>query len=515
VDLPFGFFQQRTAGDLMMRLNSNSMVREILTSTAMSASLDGALVSLYLIVLFIMSPTMGALVLALGLLRVAVFVLSRGRLRELMNQTLQTQALLQNYQVQVLAGIETLKSSGAEHRAVDRWSKLFSEALAVTVARGRLSIVVDGFMGVLGSLSPLLFLGIGGLQVMSGHLTLGSMLALNGLAAGFLGPLSSLVSTGIRLQEMGSYLDRLEDVLETPVEQEASKVVPAGSLSGRITLSAVSFRFSPSSPLVVRDVTCEIQPGQFVAIVGASGAGKSTLGRLLLGLYQPIDGRILYDGIDLRQLEARSVRRQLGIVLQHPYLFGGTVRENIALADPGLPMERIMEVAMIADVHHDVLCLPFGYDTSLADGGASLSAGQRQRIAIARALAHRPSILLLDEATSALDSVTEQHVHRKLASLQCTRIVIAHRLSTVIHADVILVMNDGRVVEHGSHQRLMALRGRYAELVAAQIESEVASAAGHLRYGAWTSLRSPGASVPAADLGAGDDGGALGAQDVR
>ncbi|PYQ59174.1 MAG: lantibiotic ABC transporter permease, partial [Acidobacteria bacterium] len=180
-------------------------------------------------------------------------------------------------------------------------------------------------------------------------------------------------------------------------------------------------------------------------LVGRSGAGKSTLASLLVGLYPPTEGRILFDGIDLAELEFRSVRRQVGVVPQHPYLFGSSIRGNVTLSDPSLPLSRAVEAAKLAHIHDDIVVMPMGYETILADGGASLSGGQRQRLALARALVHRPAILLLDEATSALDTKTEREIQRELEALRATRIVIAHRLSTIRHADLILVMDDGRL----------------------------------------------------------------------
>jgi ABC-type bacteriocin/lantibiotic exporter with double-glycine peptidase domain len=198
---------------------------------------------------------------------------------------------------------------------------------------------------------------------------------------------------------------------------------------------------------------------------------------LLVGLYPPTEGRILFDGTDLSELEFRSVRRQVGVVPQHPYLFGNSIRSNITLSDPALPLSRAVEAAKLAHIHDDVIQMPMGYETILADGGASLSGGQRQRMALARALVHRPAILLLDEATSALDTRTEREIQRELTGLRATRIVIAHRLSTIRDADLILVMDEGRVVEQGRHDELLALGGVYASLVAAQMEKEKMQAA--------------------------------------
>jgi len=478
VDLPYAFFQQRSAGDLIMRMGSNATVREILTSGALSGVLDGLMVTLYLILLLAASPTMGVLVLVLGAFRIGLFLFTRKKTRDLMSRSLQTEARSQSYQVNLLAGIETLKASGAEHRSVEQWSHLYVDVLNISLSRGRLQAWVDSVLAALGTASPLVVLVWGGVQVLQGNLTLGTMLALNALAAGFLTPLSTLITNAFQFQLLGSYMDRLEDVLETPREQDPLAVKPAPRLKGGIKLENVSFRYGPLAPLAVENVSVEIPPGRFVALVGRSGAGKSTLASLLVGLYPPTDGRILFDDLDLAELEFRSVRRQVGVVPQHPYLFGTSIRANITLSDPALPLSRAVEAAKLAHIHDDVIQMPMGYESILADGGASLSGGQRQRLALARALVHRPAILLLDEATSALDTRTERAIQKELEALRTTRVVIAHRLSTIREADLILVMDQGRLVEQGRHEELLALGGVYASLVAAQMEKEKLQAAG-------------------------------------
>jgi ABC-type bacteriocin/lantibiotic exporter with double-glycine peptidase domain len=468
VALPYSFFQIRSTGDLMMRLNSNATIREILTSTALSGIFDGVLVCSYLFVLFAIDPVIGGLALLLGLLRIVLFVVTRKRHRELMSRILQTQAASRGYQVQMLSGIETLKAMGVERQAVQRWSNLFADELNASIDRDRLNAVFQSLLTALSTASAFCILLTGAYRVMGGQLTLGTMLAVSALAAGFLGPLSSLVSTALELQLLGSFLDRINDVLDTAPEQDTEKVSAAPRLRGDIEVEHVSFRYRDSGPPVIDDISVKIEAGMFVALVGPSGAGKTTLAHLLVGLYRPTAGSILYDGVDLAGIELHSLRSQLGVVTQHPYLLNSSIASNIALVDPSIPLAQIVRAAKMAHIHDEIMAMPMGYETPLGTGGTSLSGGQRQRVALARALVHQPAVLLLDEATSDLDTTTEKLIQRELDRLRCTRIVIAHRLSTVQSADLILVVDHGRVTERGTHGELASQSGTYSQLVTAQ-----------------------------------------------
>ncbi|MGH1342804.1 MAG: peptidase domain-containing ABC transporter [Nannocystales bacterium] len=470
IDLPFSFFQRRSAGDLLLRLGSNATVREILTSGAMSAVLDGALVTLYLGLLFWACPPMATVVVALAAVQVSLYWATRRLQRELMSESLACQAKTSGYEVEMLTGIETLKCIGAESRAVARWSNLFIDSLNVSLRRGRLDAVVNSLLSTFGMAAPLIILGTGAKMVFDGGLTLGVMLGVSALGAAFLTPLGALVRVSFKFQLLGSYLERIEDVMQTETEQDPAKVTRAPRLTGAIKAEYVSYRYSEATPMAVREVSVEIKPGQCVAVVGASGAGKSTLAKLLVGLYPPTAGRVLYDGIDLAGLELRSVREQLGVVTQRTDLFAMSVRENVALGQPGLTLEAVTDACKRAAIHDDIVALPMGYETILADGGASMSGGQRQRIALARALASKPATLLLDEATSNLDTVTEAAIERSLAALECTRVVIAHRLSTVLNADLILVMERGEVVEMGTHRELLRTGSVYRRLYERNVE---------------------------------------------
>ncbi|MFN6565703.1 peptidase domain-containing ABC transporter [Dendronalium sp. ChiSLP03b] len=463
--LPFRFFEQRTVGDLLMRLGSNAMIRETLTSQTLSIILDGTFVLGYLILLFVQEPAFGVVVSIVGLLQVMLLFGTTNRVHDLMQRDLLAQAESQSYLVEALTGILTLKACGSEDRAFEYWSNLFFKQLNVSLQRNHLGALVDTAMLSLRSFSPLVLLWVGALYVLDGSMSLGTMLALNAIAASFLMPLSSLVSNGQRLQLVDAHLERLTDVLTAESEQKLQKVQTAPRLTGRIELDRVSFRYDRNAPSVLHNISLSIEPGQKIALVGRSGSGKSTLAKLLLGLYLPTEGEILYDGMPLQALNWRTLRSQFGVVLQEPFLFSGSIRQNISINDPSLSLEQIVAAAELAAIHDDIMQMPMGYETRVAEGGSGLSGGQRQRLSLARAFAHQPAILLLDEATSHLDVVTESSIEQNLHHISCTRIAIAHRLSTIRNADTILVLDRGRIVEQGSHEELLHLDGHYASLI--------------------------------------------------
>lgn len=471
--LPFKFFQQRTSGDLLMRLGSNATLREIFTSQTVSAVLDGGLVVVYLGILVAWQPWFGLLVVGLGMLQVALLLAVTPAMHRLLQRDLRAQADSQSYLVEALNGISTLKASGAEYRALERWSDLFFNQLNVSLKRSRLSATMETLMSSLRLLSPLVLLWAGAHYVIAGRMTIGAMLALNALAASFLSPLASLVSNGQRLQLAGAHLERIGDVLEAAPEQATQAGAMPTRLSGSLEIRKVSFKYDSAAPFVLRDISLRVEPGQKIALVGRTGSGKSTLARLILGLYQPTEGEILYDGrVRLEELNLRWLRQQFGVVPQEPFLFSGSIRENISFQDPSLSLEQIERAAKLAAIHDEITKMPMGYETIIAEGGTAISGGQRQRLALARALVHQPTFLLLDEATSHLDAVTEDLIDESLNQMRCTRIIIAHRLSTIRNADLILVMDGGRIVEKGLHEDLLAIEGRYADLVRGQIGYE-------------------------------------------
>ncbi len=465
--LPFAFFQQRSSGDLLMRLQSNTYLREILTGEAFSLVLDTVLVVTYMAYLVWKSPLMAGLALIFAVIQVAIMLGTVRQQRRLAAEVLATDADEQGYLVEAMKGMATLKATGAEERAFNVWENLFYRSLNTSIRKSFQSLVIDNGRWFFRALAPIVLLWVGIGQVIDGALSLGEMLALNSVALLFLSPLSSLVRSVQELQLAGAHLERIADVVDSPPEAEPDAADVEGKLRGDIELDGVNFRYRVDGPLVLDDISLSIRAGQKVAIVGRSGSGKTTLGYLLLRLYRPESGTIAYDGIDATTLDLRALRQQFGVVMQEPFLFSGSVRQNITLHDPDLPMARVREAARLAAIDEEIEEMPMAYETVLAEDASTISGGQRQRMALARALAAEPSILLLDEATSHLDPLTERQLEANLSQLNITRIVIAHRLSTVRDADVIVVLDSGRIVEKGTHAELVGRGGLYAALVGA------------------------------------------------
>jgi ABC-type bacteriocin/lantibiotic exporter with double-glycine peptidase domain len=456
--LPLAFFLRRETGDLVQRVQSNAILRQLFTSQSLSALLDSILLLSYALLMLAFHWRLGLVVVAFGVARVLLFLALRERNRRIMAAELAGAGRENAGLVTALSGLETTRAIGGADRMVARWVQPMAATLNRQIERRRLEINVEQAATLLKALALAAVFLIGGHAVMAQEITLGVFAAFLTLQTLFMQPLESLMQAVAQLQYLGTHLHRLDDVLETPAEV-SGRERPA--LAGAIELRNVDFGYSAHAPRLLHDISLSVARGEKIAIVGRSGAGKSTLARLLLGMHLPDAGTIRFDGIDMREFDLPWLRRQMGVVQQETFLFDDSVRANLSLNDPELPLERLRWAARLACIDEAIEALPQGYRNRVGENGCFLSGGQRQRLAIARAVAHSPAILLLDEATSSLDLDTESRIHANLAQLGCTRIVIAHRLATVMDADRILVLDGGRLVQQGTYRELVGQGGLF------------------------------------------------------
>ena len=466
--LPLAYFEARAAGQTVARVHELHTVRDFLTGSAVTLVLDLAFTVVFLAVMYWYSPTLTHVVLASIPFYVLISLGITPALRRRVEEKFRRGAANQAFLVEAVTGVETLKSMAVEPQMRQRWE----EQLAGYVHASFRAVVLGTFgsqaVQLVSKLVTALTLWLGAKLVIEGELTVGQFIAFNMLAGQVSAPILRLAQLWQDFQQMRIAVERLGDVLNTPMEPGLAAGRPSlPRLRGRVRFEAVTFRYRPDGPEVLREVSLEVRPGEVVGIVGRSGSGKSTLARLLQRLYVPERGKVLVDGIDLAMADPAWLRRQVGVVLQENVLFQRSVRDNIALAEPAMAMERVVAAARLAGAHEFILELREGYDTVLEERGANLSGGQRQRIAIARALATDPRMLVLDEATSALDYESERVLRENMSRIVEGRtvLVVAHRLSTVRRADRIVVLDRGRIVEEGTHDDL-AVRpgGLYARL---------------------------------------------------
>ncbi len=473
--LPLRYFEKRPVGEIATRINELENIRKFLTGTALTVVLDAVFSVIYIIVMFIYSPILSAVALGIIPIFVGLTLVFSPLIRRQLRAKAERNARTQSHLVEVMSGIQTVKAQNIELRS--RWE--WQERYARYVSTGFKTVITSTFAGstsqFLNKLSGLLVLWVGAYLVLQGELTLGQLIAFRIIAGYVTSPILRLTQLWQNFQETALSLERLADIVDHPQEAEEDRDnIPMPLIEGHLKYENTCFRFKQHGPLQLNNVNLEFPAGTFVGIVGESGAGKSTLTKLVSRLYEPESGRILIDNYDINRVELYSLRRQIGVVPQESLLFDGTVMDNIALTNPNATTEEIIAAAEVAVAHEFIMNLPAGYNTRVGERGASLSGGQRQRIAIARSVMQNPRMLVLDEATSALDYNTEAQVCQNLISTFSDRTVlfITHRLATIQNADVIVVMDTGSVVEQGTHEQLMAAKGRYYYLYQQQLKSE-------------------------------------------
>ncbi len=465
--LPLAYFEARRVGDTVARVRELEHIRQFLTSNSVTVVLDLLFIVVFLMVMWFYSARLTLVVLGsmplYAFLSIVITPIIRARLNEKFNRSAEKQAFL----VEAISGIQTVKALAVEPPLQRRWDEQLAGYVRASFRATSLITVASQIASSIQKITTIAVLWTGAYLVIGGDLSIGQLIAFTMLSSQVTGPLLRIVNLWQEFQQVGISVQRLGDVLNTRPEPSYNpNRTTLPRVAGQIVFEEVTFRYRPDGPEVLRKVSFAIEPGQIIGIVGRSGSGKSTIAKLIQRLYVPERGRVLVDGVDLAQVDPSWLRRQVGVVLQENFLFNRSVRDNIALTNPSISMDRVIEAATLAGAQEFILELPEGYDTVVGEQGCSLSGGQRQRIAIARALVANPRILIFDEATSALDYESEAVIQQHMAQM-CkgrTVIIIAHRLSTVRPAHKIYVLDKGEIVEAGAHDDLLKQNGFYARL---------------------------------------------------
>ncbi|OLT63061.1 peptidase C39 [Moorena bouillonii PNG] len=464
--LPLSFFESRYVGDIISRVQENRKIERFLTGEALSILLDLVTVFIYVGLMVWYSWKMALLALVIVPPFLLLALIATPFLRRISREIFQSMAKENSYLIEALSGVSTVKSTAVEQTVRWHWEELLNKEIKTSFDGQVISNRLQIFSNAIEAVVTTSLLWYGAWLVIQNQLTIGQLVAFNMLLGNIITPFKRLTVLWNQFQEVVIAMERINDVLDAEPEEDllnqARQSLP--SIQGHIAFDNVTFRYHPESDLnVLENLSFQVKPGQMVALVGRSGSGKTTISKLVLGLYPPTDGKVLIDGLDLTSLSLGSLRSQVGVVDQDTFLFGGTIRENISLGHPAASLDEIIEAARLAGADEFIKQLPMGYETQIGEGGGTLSGGQRQRIAIARALLGNPKLLVLDEATSHLDAESERIIQHNFTHILKgrTTFVIAHRLSTVRNADLILVMDRGVLIESGTHQELMAKRGHY------------------------------------------------------
>ncbi|MEW6344944.1 MAG: type I secretion system permease/ATPase [Pseudomonadota bacterium] len=469
VALPLGYFGARRVGDTVARVRELENIRNFLTGQVLTALIDLVFSIIFIAVMCIYSVRLTLIVVASLPVYVAISSVLVPLFRARLNEKYARGADNQSFLVETVSGLETVKAMAVESQFIRRWESQLAAYISAGFRVNQLGNVGQQLIQLVSKLVTLGTLFVGARLAIDGKLSVGELIAFNMMSQRVSGPVLRLAQVWQDFQQIGISMMRLGEILNTRTELRQTRQTPP-PIRGDIAFENIRFRYRPDGPLIIDDVALKIGAGQVIGIVGRSGSGKSTLTKLLQRLYIPEQGTVRVDGVDLALVDPAWLRRQLGVVLQENLLFNRTVRENIALSDPGASFDAVMRAAQLAGAHPFICELPEGYDTIVGEHGGNLSGGQRQRLAIARALLTNPRILIFDEATSALDFETERIIRDNMKAICAGRtvIIIAHRISAVRHANAIIAMDRGRIVEAGDHESLLEHGGLYAHLFSLQ-----------------------------------------------
>ncbi|NCO02313.1 MAG: type I secretion system permease/ATPase [Epsilonproteobacteria bacterium] len=468
--LPIAYFEKRKVGNIIARVRELDTIREFIANKSISVILDVLFSGVFVAVMLMYSVKLTMLVVAFVSVIGILYFFITPQLRKRLEEKFQMGAQSNAYLVESVTGVQTVKSLALEGSMQRKWEDYLAKYINSSFHLSNLSNVLGGLSGMLQKLMTISMLYVGVTLVLEGKLSVGQLIAFQMFANQFSGPVLRLVNLWNEFQQTLLSVDRIGDILNTPTEQKNDKAITLPRIEGSVKFDNIGFSYTPEMPNVLNGISAEFKAGQSVGLVGRSGSGKSTITKLIQRLYVPNSGTIYIDSVDIRHMNPKWLRNNIGVVLQENFLFSGTIKDNISLSRPDAPIEDIIHVSKMAGAHEFISELPEGYDSQVGERGGSLSGGQKQRIAIARALIINPRILIFDEATSALDYESEKIIQNNMDTIKNgrTMFIVAHRLTTVKHCDVILVMDKGNIVESGTHDELIKLHGYYHKLYTQQ-----------------------------------------------
>ncbi len=444
VHLPLNYFDKRHMGDVVSRFGSLNAIRDLFTNKLIEGVIDGLMAIVVLVMMFLYDTTLALVVLGVvvvyGLIRLALYK----PLHQLTEASIMAEAKEQSNFMETVRGMQSIKLFGQQAQRLNVWQNRYTDAVNQNYKLGKWTISYQTINGLLFGIENVVVVYLAAMAVMAGDISVGMLFAFMAYKNQFTNRMAGLINNLIEIKMTSLHLDRLADIALTDKEQEGINT-PRRELTGQLTLRNIGFRYASNEPLLFNEINLTIPAGANIAIIGSSGTGKTTLMKVMLGLQNPESGKIEADGVDIQHIGLRSYRSQLGAVMQDDQLMSGTLAENISFFDPQMDMQVVAEAAQLAGIHHDISQMNMGYNSLVGDMGSALSGGQKQRLLLARALYRKPKILLLDEATSHLDAALEQYVNQAIQQLPMTRIVIAHRQETILNADVIYQLHEGKL----------------------------------------------------------------------